>query len=183
MRFFKLSDDVTVPGRWNLDEVCSPDGDEPPLADGIHCPNGGLVAVVGQKGMALDFSLTSFGVPIARSRTAEAIAAVAGRDIQRLPVSVVGHSEPFEVINVLRVIDCIDEGRSEYLKWTGSDHRSDLAGQFRMVSKLKLSLTAIPADANVFRLAGWLVGLIVSERVRSEMEAVGCKGARFQDVT
>lgn len=84
---------------------------------------------------------------------------------------------------MLRVIECIDEGRSEYLKWTKSDHRSDLVGQFRMVSKLKLSRASIPPDANVFRLAGWLVGLIVSERVRSAMEAVGCQGARFQEVT
>lgn len=94
MRFFKLSDDVTVPGRWNLDEVCSPNGDEPPLADGLHYPNGGLVAVVAQKGMALDFCITSFGVPIARSRTAEAIAAVAGRDIQRLPVQSLVRASP-----------------------------------------------------------------------------------------
>ena len=40
------------------------------------------------------------------------------------------------VLNSLRVLRCIDEERSEFVKWTKQDHRADLAGQYRQITKL-----------------------------------------------
>lgn len=73
----------------------------------------------------------------------------------------------------------LDEARSEFIKWTEHDHRADLAGEFRQVTKLVLARDTIPDDAHFFRIAGWEVALIVSEEVKSAMERVGCFGAEF----
>jgi hypothetical protein len=87
------------------------------------------------------------------------------------------------VLNSLRVVRCLDEGRSEFIKWTEDDHRADLAGQYRQVTKLVLERSAIPVDAHFFRIDGWLVALVVSEVVKDAMERVGCFGAKFIEVS
>ncbi len=121
-------------------------------------------------------------MPIARSLLATAIEGVADGDVQRLPLSA-GDHDGFEVVNALRVIKCLDEGRSEFMKWTVNDHRADFAGQYRMVTNLKVKSDAIPDGAHVFRMEGWLVALIVSETVKLAMENAGCFGAKFVEVT
>jgi ACT domain-containing protein len=86
------------------------------------------------------------------------------------------------VLNVLRVVHCVDEARSEFLKWTMNDHRSDLAGQYRQISKLVLDAGALPSDAHFFRIESWLVGLVVSSDLKDAMESVGCVGAKFKEL-
>jgi hypothetical protein len=77
----------------------------------------------------------------------------------------------------------LDENRSQFTKWTVNDHRPDLAGEYRMVVNLKVVGSAIPSDAHIFRIKGWLVGLIVSDKVKRAMELAGCLGAKFAEVT
>jgi hypothetical protein len=158
MRYFKLSDDVAIDGRWHIAEVTTNDGWEPDLSDGSRFGGGGLTGAVSHRGNPIDFCLTSFAVPI------------------------VGHLG-FEVLNARRVIECLDEGRSEFAKWTKDDHRPELAGHYRMVVGLKVRSNEIPPDAHFFRVARWKVALIVSEHVKLAMERTGCRGARFVDVT
>jgi hypothetical protein len=86
-------------------------------------------------------------------------------------------------LNSLRVVRCLDEQYSEFLKWTKEDHRADLAGQYRQVTKLALRASAIPADAHFFRIEGWTVALVVSELVKTAMESVGCLGAKFIEIS
>jgi hypothetical protein len=110
------------------------------------------------------------------------VAAVAGNDVECLPVEIGGQSEMM-VLNATRVVRCLDESRSEYIKWTKEDHRADLAGQYRQVSRLVLDPLAIPEDAKFFRIEGWLVALVVSEAVKEAMERAGCRGATFTEVS
>jgi len=183
LRYFELLDDVTVPNRWHLGEVTLPDLTEPRLRAGIGFEAGGnLAASVTRPGRVLDFSLTSFAVPLATRQLGEAIGAIAGPDAQVLPVRIADQSG-MVVLNSVRVVKCLDEARSEFIKWTKQDHRADLAGQYRQVTRLVLDPGAIPADAHFFRVEGWLVALIVSEAVKDAMERVGCLGAKFIDVT
>lgn len=121
-------------------------------------------------------------MPVVRGVLASAIEVVADGDVQRLPLFIPGH-DGLEVVNVLRVIKCLDERRSEFTKWTVNDHRSDLAGQYRQVTRLKVHGGSVASDAHVFRIEGWLVGLVVSEAVKESMERTGCLGATFVDVT
>ena len=51
-----------------------------------------------------------------------------------------------------------------------------------MVTRLRIDVSRVPRDADIFRVEGWLVALIVSERLKAAMEAVGCRGAKFVEV-
>jgi hypothetical protein len=182
MRFFELKDDVLVPNRWHIGEITMNTGAEPRLRAGLPFSGEALSAKIDQPGVELDFSLTSFAVPVVRVYLAEVIATIAGLDVQRIPLKLPGYNS-FEVLNALRVVDCVDEHRSQFTKWTNKDHRADLTGQSRMITKLKLLVDQIPDEARFFRLNGWLVALIVSEPLKMAMERVGCFGARFVEVT
>jgi hypothetical protein len=183
MKYYKLFDEMTDSDRWHLGEVTLPDGEEPPLLDGIRLERmGELVVPVTDAGRPLDFCLTSFAVPVASRAVAEAVSAVAGNDVQCLPVEIPGHPGMY-VLNALRVLPCLDERRSEFIKWTTKDHRADLAGQYRQVTRLVLDPAAIPPDAHFFRVDGWEVVLIVSADVKRAMEHAGCAGAEFTEVT
>ncbi len=178
-RYFQLRDDVTVPSRWHLGFATLPDGSEPLLDAGIRLDwSGRPVVPVTHPGRVLDFSLTSFGVPVATQALADAVSAIAGSEVQRVPVEINGQAG-MVVLNAVRVIRCIDEARSEFLKWAAQDHRADLAGQYRQVTRLVLDRTAVPSDAHFSRIDGWHVALIVSDAVKDAMERVGCTGAKF----
>jgi hypothetical protein len=181
-RYFDLMDDVTIPGRWHLGDVLAEDGSEPRLRAGIPFGGGRLVVPVHHPGIVLDFCLTSFAVPIASAALARAVAAVAGDDVECLPVEIAGQHEMM-VLNATRLVRCLDESRCEFIKWTKEDHRADLAGQYRQVSKLMLDPLSIPADVHFFRVEGWRVALIVSEAVKVAMERAGCQGAQFEQVS
>jgi len=180
--FFRLNDEEEVPGRWHLGEVRTLAGEEPRLRAGLHF-NGAdrLVAGVSRAGRVLDFCLTSFAVPVASAALARAVSEAADGDVQCLPVEVASQAG-MVVLNAVRVVRCLDESNSEFIKWTAQDHRADLAGQYRQVTKLILDEAAIPVDAHFFRVEGWLVALIVSEQVKDAMERAGCRGARFTEV-
>lgn len=184
MRFYDLADDVAVPRRWHLGACKRGAVDvSDALWDGRVIANPGRINVaLSRKGLALDFCITSFCVPVARLAVADAIEHAANGDVQRIPVQVAGH-EDFEVLNSVRVVRCLDEGRSVFTKWTKDDHRADLAGRYRMVTRLKILSEHVPADAHFFRVEGWLVALIVSEKVKEAMETTGCLGAKFTEVT
>lgn len=181
MRFFELEDDVHVPGRWHLGEILAVDGTEPRLSAGIAYAGGELFGRIDQPGSELDFQLSSFAVPVSRARLAATIEGIAGPDIQRVPLTLKGH-DGFEVLNALRTVACLDEGRSEFTKWTEKDRRPDKVGHYRMVTRLRVDVGQVPRGVDIFRVEGWRVALIVSERMRAAMDAVGSRGARFVEV-
>jgi hypothetical protein len=130
--------------------------------------------------VVLDFSLTNFAVPVATTRLTEVVSAIAGSDVQRIPVEIVGQPG-MEVLNATRVIRCLDESRFEFTRWPSQDHRPDLAGQYRQVVNLTVEATAIPPGAHFVRIEGWRIALVVSDVVKTAMERVGCVGAKFID--
>lgn len=180
-RYYRLMDEMNIPLRWYLGEVICLDGSEPDLLSGRRFEGGSLTALVHQDGVALPYSATAFAVSVASVGLAEAISAIAGEDLQRLPVTIPGHAH-FEVMNVVRIVKCLDERRSEYVKFTASDYRADLAGQYKSVPVLYIDPLSIPGNAHIFRVAGWPLAIIVSAPVRRAMEAVGCLGAVFIEV-
>lgn len=180
MLYYRLNDEVNIARRWHLGEVCLSDGATLDLLGSKPLAILGLPSVdVTTAGRALDFCLTSFAVPVARSSLADAISGVTGADVQRIPIRI-DENAGFEAPNALRSVTCLNEAQSEFTKWTEKDHRSDLAGQYRMVLRLRVDGSAVPAGCHVFRIQGWSVALIVSERVKQAMEDAGCEGAKFE---
>ena len=183
MRYFHLRDDVHVPGRWHLGEVTTSAGPAPDLLAASELPFGTHAHVtMSHAGAPLEFCLTSFGVPVARRELADAVVSIAGRDVELVPLLVDADSR-FVVVHARRLVACLDESRSVFVKWTDRDHRADLAGRYRMVTKLFVDPQRIPASTHVFRIDGWPIALIISQSVRDVMERVGCLGARFEEVS
>jgi hypothetical protein len=186
MRFYQLSDEVEkAPNRWHIAEIVADGGTEPDFWSHSRYAGALLTAIIGREGRQLEFSLTSFGAnPVAARNLAAAIETVAGADVQRIPLIVPGYAG-FEVINTLRLVDCIDEQRSdEAIRWTEADDPfPQQKGQYRSIIGLRIRPSAVPPGMHVFRPMGWKVALIVSAQVKKAMEVVGCFGARFEDVT
>jgi len=176
-------DDVHIVNRWHLGEISQGGAASLELWNGTPIQSKmSLTVTVDRPGRPLDFSLTSFAAPVARKALGCAVGPIAGADLQRLPIVIDGH-EDYEALNAVRVIDCLNEDESEFTKWTRKDHRPDLAGQYRMVTKLKIDTRRIPPDGQFFRVERWRIALIVSQAIRNAMEEAGCFGALFQDVT
>jgi hypothetical protein len=179
IRYFKLQDDLTIPHRWHLGWASLADDSEPRLRVGLRFDSSEVPKIpVNHAGRALDFSLTSFGVPVATKALSDVVRVAAGSDVQCVPVEIAGQV-CMVVLNSVRVVRCLDEKASEFIKWAKQDHRADLAGQYRQITRLVLDTAMIPADARFFRMEGWPVQLVVSADVKEAMEAVGCFGAKF----
>jgi hypothetical protein len=183
VQYFRLTDDMEIPGRWHLGQIFDTDRSRDDFLKGVEVASSdALSAEITHSGRPLDFCLTSFAVPIAIGELGAAIRTCAGIDLQRLPVRILP-GRAYEVLNATRNIACLDEQRSEFMKWLPGDHRSDLVGQYKMVPRLILDPARVPADAHFFRVAGWVVALVVSQRMKDAMETKGCFGAKFHLVT
>ena len=181
MRYFELEDDMTGIPRWHLDRVVSTDGSIPSLRAGVKCDLTDLQVAVHHAGPSLQFTMTTFGVPIAVLPLSIAFTSLAQNDVQILPCAVSGDCG-YAAINVLRILPCIDDALTVGIKWTADDHRSDLAGQYRRIDKLMVDPSKIPEDAQVFRMKDYQRIIIVSETMKQAMEAAGCHGAVFVPV-
>jgi len=183
MRYYRLRDNVSFPGRWVLDDPVTDRGCDP---SDFTLGKVALVAEptveVQEQGLALAFSMTLREVPIVTTVLAERIASVARHDVQRIPVRV-GARTGYEILNALRVINAIDETMSEFKKWTAADGRPDKVGEYRSILPLWVDPHRVPPDAHVFRLQGWLIALVVSQTLKEAMEEVGCVGAQFLEIT
>ncbi|NMO21975.1 hypothetical protein HPC49_49060 [Pyxidicoccus fallax] len=189
MRYFDLEQDLYIPGLWYLgtpvdgrgQEVGSwlfsqgtPATVEGPLRVGIYRP-----------GTHLDFSLADAGViPVVHPRVASVFTALAPGDIQAYPIEVEGQPEPYVLINVIRLVDCIDDQASEYVeRWIPEDENDqpERAGQYRNVVGMRIDKSRV-GDAKVFRPWGWPVVLVVSEDIKDALERTGATGLKFTEV-
>ncbi|MFL5348262.1 MAG: imm11 family protein [Hyalangium sp.] len=187
MRYFKLSDDVHVPGRWELGAPVDEQGrkigiwlfrrGEPISVDGaIRIP-------LFRAGKPLDFSVAGAAVPIIHEKVAAVFRQLVPHDVQLIPVKVESQLESYFALNALRMPRCIDDAACEEVQyWTAEDGQPDLVGEYRVVAGLRIDPTKV-GDARVFRPWGWPVALIVSEDIKGAMEDTGATGTKFADVT
>ncbi|NNB85617.1 hypothetical protein [Corallococcus exiguus] len=122
-RYFDLSDDMTIPGRWVLGTPADAQGrevDDPWMFyRGQQLPDlGRLKLPVDVPGRALDFSLAAFAAPVVHARVASALTELVPEEVQTLPVAIEGHPEPFFILVATQLIQCIDEkATKEFQKW------------------------------------------------------------------
>ena len=135
-----------------------------------------------RSGASLDFTFADFDLPVVSERVGNLLGAIAGPDIQRFPVRIDGVKGKFEIINVVRLIDCIDIRRSE-IQWYEPDNdiRPDLAGKPEMITKLRIKSDVVNGS-DIFRLSDWKIALIVSDRVRSAFAKAKVSGVSFSQV-
>jgi hypothetical protein len=183
--YFQLTGAMDVPSRWYLGEVRDEEGNEvspETFTIGRKAPRKSLIVSVRRHGYQLDWTFADFELPVASVSAARVLQEHAWSAIESHQVTVEGYSSKYSIINVLQVQDCLDESRSDFLKWKPEDERPDREGQYRAVNVLRIDPTRTD-NLEIFRLAGWDVAVIVSERIKAAFEARQLTGARFLPVT
>ena len=187
-RYFDLSDDVYVPGRWDLGTPIDAQGrevDDYVFTKGEPATIEGLLRIPlrGGDGEALDFSEAGIGVPLVSARVAAVFAELAPKDVQLIPVEVEAHAEQFYILVCTRVVKCIDDEASDEVRyWKPEDGRPEKTGRYRSVIGMRIDPAKVD-DARVFRSWGWDVVLVVSEDIKEALERMGATGAKFNEVT
>ena len=189
MRYFRLFEDLYIPGRWYLDSPMDGQGQD---AGGSLFMEGRPAAVqeplrvrLFRPGKPLDFSLADAGaVPVVHPRVSAVLTALAPGDIQTWPIQVEGQPEPYVLVNAARTVDCIDDQASEHVeRWIPEDENDqpELAGQYRNVVGMRIDKSCV-GDAKVFRPWGWPVVLVISEDIKEALERTGATGMTFTEV-
>jgi hypothetical protein len=145
--------------------------------------DGRLQVPIDRQGQPLDFSLAGVGVtPVVHAKVATLLAELAPQDVQLVPVVVEGQSDEFFILNVTRVVKCIDDEASEEVQyWKPEDGRPEKTGKYRAVHGMRIDPKQV-GEARVFRPWGWLVVLLVSEGIKEALERIGATGMKFKEV-
>ncbi|WP_246357274.1 imm11 family protein [Pyxidicoccus fallax] len=188
MRYFKLSDDMDIPGRWELGTPTDAQGQDAGSwlfmrGEGVQV-EGPLRVPIYQPGRSLDFSLADAGaVPVVTARVATLLSSLAPHDVQLFPAEVDTRREPYFLVNVTRLVRCIDDEASEEVRyWKPEDGRPEKVGRYRAVAGMRIDPNKV-GDARVFRTWGWTISLIVSQDIKDALEREALTGMRFQEVT
>lgn len=124
---------------------------------------------IGQKGTEVQFQLAAFGMPVVSRTVASVVRKIAPGDAEFFPVEIAGAESDYEIMNVITLLDCLDETRSDFSVWQEEDGRPDLVGQYQMISVARID-AARAAGHHIFRLSKFHVSLFVSEQIRLELE-------------
>jgi hypothetical protein len=185
-RYFELTDDVYIPGRWELGNPVNGKGEEVypwQFIEGMPLEIvETLVFPVRRAGSSLEFQHAGFTLPLVKPRLKELLERLGvGEEAQFFPARVESSEEPWFVLNATRLVDCIDESRClRTVRWKLEDERPDRVGEYRVVEGLRVDPGRV-GGARIFRPWGWRV-LIVSEELQRAMEQEGMTGTRFTEV-
>jgi hypothetical protein len=187
-RYFELIDDMRSPERWLLGDPVDEQGKEVRTRQFMSgAPThfeGRLRVPIYHPGISLDFSRADTGgVPVVSQKVASVLATLAPDDIQLFAVEVDSRPEPYFLVNVVRLVRCIDdEACTEVLYWKPEDGRPDKVGQYRDVYGMRIDPSKV-GGAKVFRPWGYKGSLIVSEDVKEALERTSATGMEFKEVT
>ena len=193
--YYDLRDDVEFPGRWflrgpvdslgqKIDERVftegTPVGRVVPLWTGdttIAVPPFRIVPR--ECGVPLDFTFADFDMPVLKAELAEALTALAPDAIQRIPVDVESANGKYEIVNIIGKVKCLDEERCVYKWWTDADNRPEMVGRYRGVGPIVIK-PELAAGRNIFRIAGWEIAVVVSQRIKDLFESLEVTGVKFK---
>ncbi|MFP2930709.1 imm11 family protein [Pyxidicoccus sp. 3LG] len=187
-RYFELQQDLYVPGRWYLGEPTSLDGRE---VDDIWQFTEGRSLNIRERlrvplyrpGKPIAFTTTGAGAtPIIHPKVASVFAELAQSDVQLFPAEVAGQPEPYALLNVTRLVKCIDDTACEEVEyWLPEDERPEKTGTYRNVVGLRIDKARV-SGAKVFRPWGWPIAIIVAEPIKEALERAGATGLKFTEV-
>ncbi|WPB79725.1 hypothetical protein KYC5002_11290 [Archangium violaceum] len=188
MKYYDLLSNMRLRGRWVLADPVDEHGQE---VDPWQFDRGCFLDVQGQlvlrqarQGSALDFSFTTLTIPVVHGRVVSLFERLGLQpQVQFLPAQVEGLSEPYFILNALRIIRCVDDARCEEVRyWQPEDGDPDRVGQYRVVADMRIDPSKV-GDSHIFRPWGWTVALLVSERLKQAMEEEGITGTKFVEVS
>ncbi|MFL5352860.1 imm11 family protein [Archangium sp.] len=116
------------------------------------------------------------------SRVGDLLARMAPKDVQLFPAEVETQRERYFLVNVIRIVKCIDDQASEEVSyWTEKDGLPEKTGTYFSVAGMRIDPTQV-GDAKVFRTWGWHIALIVSEELKEALERIRATGLKFKEV-
>ncbi len=188
MKYYDLLSNMRLRGRWVLADPVDEHGQEvDPWQFGRGCFldfQGKLVLRQARPGSALDFSFTTLTIPVVHGRVVSLFERLGLQpQVQFLPAQVEGLSEPYFILNALRIICCVDDAHCEEVRyWRQEDGDPDRVGQYRVVAGMRIDPGKV-GDSHILRPWGWTVALLVSERLKQAMEEEGITGTKFVEVS
>jgi hypothetical protein len=185
-RYFDLMDDRRPQPRWHLGTPVDEQGQEIDpwqFKDGRWLELGCVPRFpLDVPGFPLDYCWAAFSIPVLHERVVQLLERLQIKDVQFIHAHVEGHDAPYFILNALRIIRCIDDARSEEVRyWKPEDGQPEKIGEYRVVAGMRIDPTKV-GDARIFRPWGWRVALIISEDLKQAMEAEGITGTRFVEV-
>ncbi|MCY1043043.1 hypothetical protein OV208_17110 [Corallococcus sp. bb12-1] len=187
-RYFRLSEDVYIPGRWYLGDPVDQDSKE--VDDPWAFSAGKTVRIkdrlrfsLEEPGRPLDFSEAGVGMtPVVHLKVASVFAELSPDDIQLFAVDIDGQPEQFNMLVATRMIRCIDDKASREVRYFEPKHdQPEKVGQYMSVAGMRIDPSKVGA-AKVFRTWGWSIALIVSEDLKDALERTGATGMHFTEV-
>lgn len=124
---------------------------------------------IGQHGKEVQFQLAAFGMPVVSCKIARVVREIAPGDVEFFPIEIAGAEGDYEIMNVISLLDCLDETRSDFSVWQEEDGRPDLLGQYQLISTARID-GARAAGHQLFRLSKFHVSLFVSDQIRLALE-------------
>jgi hypothetical protein len=184
MKYYRMLDDLSATNRWFLGEVGA--AEEIDIWD--YCTAGQPVTDLSQQltiditnpGVPLNITFSAFDVLVGDEKT---IKIFKDEEVQKIPLSVQGETdERYYVMVVTNGVDCIDRDKSEFTLWEeDNDIRPDLAGTYRMISKIVVDGDKM-GDLDIVRVKDFDVAIIVSERLKKKITDAGLSGVKFEAV-
>ena len=134
--------------------------------------------------MVLDFNLTTLAIPVVHGRVVRLFERLGLQgEVQFLPARVNGQADTWFILNVLKIIRCIDDERCEQVEyWKPEDDNPEKVGQYRVVAGMRIDAGKVEG-IHIFRPWGWRVVMVVSQYLKQALEEEGVTGMRFTDVT
>ncbi|HWC09970.1 MAG TPA: hypothetical protein VG455_01990 [Acidimicrobiales bacterium] len=126
-----------------------------------------LTVPIDNPGHPLHFSFASHDMLVVAQHIGELIERMSPGDVERIPVRVEGRNEPYEILNVLTRIACIDRDRTVGELWPDASER---AGEYRMIVRLALDPDRVPESIRIFQVGGWKVSVVVTEDLKEALE-------------
>ncbi len=186
MKYYRLvTDDDAFPDRWFLDEPVGRDGEQLDARDFRYGTAYDLsipaAVPIQYPGRTVAFNLAAFDMPVVTTEIGQLIEDLAPAEIQRFPVRIGSATPGYEILNVVCRQDCVDEHRSEVMKWGENDGRPEKIGTYRMVTELTIDPDRVDGH-HIFRIKDWEIALIVSDTIRTQLEGIENLGVKFETV-
>ena len=161
---------------FQLESLCDADGrpvDEATLVQCMPChaplP---LRYEGGTRGLVHDWNWGQFLLPIIRDAIAGQLLELVGNDVEVLRVVVPSVDEPMSIVNILSRRDCVDE----LVSFAQRDRENPK--KYRSVGRLTVDSVRV-GDANLFRVAGYEIAMVASQRLVDAARQAAWTGIDF----
>lgn len=131
-------------------------------------------------GGPVDFRLTYRGIPIISTELGDVVDEFDKTAIQRVPLTIGTYTEGFEMLKVLKRVNCLDFEKSEY-SFDPNPSSDGKTQKIRAVPVIKIQPEKVYKHS-IFLLGEWPFAIIVSSKLKEALEIRKLTGFKFVPV-